>query len=67
MRFYWLIVQDEYNAPWEITFGDYDKETVKEELLDITSGFNGPYDARIVTAPDFTQGWIDKKLIAMNG
>ena len=61
MKYYSLIGKPEKNAPFEIIFGDYDRQAVQDEKAE-TTGF---YSLRIMTSNESQQA-IDSRLTMIN-
>ena len=68
MKYYTLCVYEPDHDKWFIHFGDYDKETVADEMQDLNYGYDGIMmkHMRIVKTPD-DQSAIDAVLDKLNG
>jgi len=67
-KYYTLFVYEPDHQRWYNYFGDYDKETVADEMYDLSYGWDGILmkHMRIISTPD-DQTAIDAALDKLNG
>ena len=46
--YYTLLICDDMHSPWEEHFGDWDRETVHDERLDLIDGDGFHFDSKIL-------------------
>ena len=64
--YYTLLIRDFIDSPWEEHFGDWDRETVHDEILGLIDGDGfGPYLVKIIRT-DGHQSEIDKAVNHLN-
>lgn len=64
-KYYSLLVRENRNTPWSIHFGDYVRETVRQERFDITQYEYKFSDTKLITT-DGTQSEIDNAVKYLN-
>jgi len=66
MAYYTLLCRETKNDPWEIAFGDYDRNTVTEEAEEYSCHEYQKQNLRIVTTRTARQSEIDTILRKLN-
>lgn len=64
-KYHILVTRDDATSPWYPQFGDYDKDVVKQEVIDCYRSFKAS-NRRIITTENARQSTINEAIALLN-